>query len=98
MESESSLFLCSVLPSKLYTVHDVRYTIRESLADVGSRFRRATIGAGQRLGDIAVGLNKKGWGLSHGTCPWVGSGGHASYGGFGLAARQWGLMLDSVTG
>lgn len=59
---------------------------------------RASIGGGQRLGDIAVGLNKKGWALSHGTCPFVGVGGHAGQGGFGLAARQWGLMLDSITG
>lgn len=84
---------------------------------------KAAIGAGMRLGDIALALNKKGWALSHGTCPFVGAGGHQSYGGkphaikspealilfssadpappslvagFGLAARQWGLMLDSV--
>ncbi|GAA6020913.1 hypothetical protein JCM11491_000064 [Sporobolomyces phaffii] len=57
---------------------------------------KASIGAGSRLGDIALALNKKGWALSHGTCPFVGVGGHASFGGFGLAARQWGLMLDSV--
>ncbi|GAA5934338.1 FAD-dependent oxidoreductase [Sporobolomyces koalae] len=57
---------------------------------------RASIGAGSRLGDIALALNKKGWGLSHGTCPFVGVGGHASFGGFGLAARMWGLLLDSV--
>ncbi|GAA5906564.1 FAD-dependent oxidoreductase [Sporobolomyces salmoneus] len=58
---------------------------------------KASIGAGSRLGDIALALNKKGWALSHGTCPFVGIGGHASFGGFGLAARQWGLMLDSIT-
>ncbi|GAA5889165.1 hypothetical protein JCM16303_006413 [Sporobolomyces ruberrimus] len=57
---------------------------------------KASVGAGARLGDIALALNKKGWALSHGTCPFVGVGGHAGYGGFGLAARQWGLMLDSA--
>ena len=42
---------------------------------------KAAIGAGMRLGDIALALNKKGWALSHGTCPFVGAGGHQSYGG-----------------
>ncbi|GAA6064225.1 hypothetical protein JCM10212_000372 [Sporobolomyces blumeae] len=58
---------------------------------------KASIGAGSRLGDIALALNQKGWALSHGTCPFVGIGGHAGFGGFGLAARQWGLTLDAVT-
>ncbi|GAA5930349.1 hypothetical protein JCM1841_005882 [Sporobolomyces salmonicolor] len=56
----------------------------------------ASIGAGQRLGDVALALNEQGWALSHGTCPFVGIGGHASYGGFGFAARMWGLTLDAV--
>ncbi|GAA5956067.1 hypothetical protein JCM3765_005445 [Sporobolomyces pararoseus] len=58
---------------------------------------KASIGAGQRLGNIALALNKKGYALSHGTCPFVGVGGHASYGGFGLWARSQGLLLDSIT-
>jgi len=37
----------------------------------------ATIGAGNRLGPIAVALNAKGRALPHGTCPYVGIGGHA---------------------
>lgn len=42
----------------------------------------ATIGAGSRLGDIAIALfNLAGRALPHGTCPLVGIGGHASYGG-----------------
>lgn len=57
---------------------------------------KASIGAGIRLGDLALALNKKGWALSHGTCPFVGSSGHQSFGGFGLIARNWGLMLDSI--
>lgn len=42
----------------------------------------ATIGAGSRLGDIAIALfDQAGRALPHGTCPLVGIGGHASYGG-----------------
>lgn len=35
--------------------------------------------------------------LPHGTCPLVGLGGHALYGGFGLSSRMWGLTLDNIT-
>ncbi|KAK4700541.1 hypothetical protein P7C70_g5706, partial [Phenoliferia sp. Uapishka_3] len=56
----------------------------------------ATIGGGVRLGDIALGLNELGRGLPHGTCPYVGVGGHASFGGFGLAGRRNGLLVDTV--
>ena len=37
----------------------------------------ATIGPGNRLGDIALGLNNAGRALPHGTCPYVGIGGHS---------------------
>jgi hypothetical protein len=37
----------------------------------------ATIGTGNRLGDIALSLNNVGRGLPHGTCPYVGIGGHS---------------------
>ena len=48
----------------------------------------ATIGAGCRLGDIAIALfNQAGRALPHGTCPLVGIGGHASYGGYVLPLR-----------
>jgi FAD/FMN-containing dehydrogenase len=36
----------------------------------------ATIGPGNRLGDVALGLNNVGRALPHGTCPYVGIGGH----------------------
>ena len=41
----------------------------------------ATFGPGLRLGDLALALNDHGRALPHGTCPTVGSGGHASFGG-----------------
>ncbi|KAI5479979.1 glucooligosaccharide oxidase [Pseudohyphozyma bogoriensis] len=58
----------------------------------------AVIGAGNRLGDIALALNDQGRALPHGTCPYVGIGGHASFGGFGLAGRMWGLTVDNIIG
>lgn len=43
---------------------------------------QADIGAGNRLGDVALALNKQGArALPHGTCAYVGLGGHASFGG-----------------
>ena len=35
--------------------------------------------------------------LAHGTCPYVGIGGHAGQGGFGLPSRAWGLLADQIT-
>ncbi|KAL8279006.1 hypothetical protein RQP46_008675 [Phenoliferia psychrophenolica] len=57
----------------------------------------AKVGAGSKLGDIALALNEKGLGVPHGTCPWVGVGGHTAFGGFGYAGRRNGLLVDSVT-
>jgi len=37
----------------------------------------ATIGMGNRLGDIALALNNQSRALPHGTCPYVGIGGHS---------------------
>lgn len=55
-------------------------------------------GAGNRLGALATGIWNKGRrALPHGTCPYVGSGGHTSFGGFGLSSRTYGLLLDHVT-
>ena len=34
--------------------------------------------------------------MAHGTCPYVGIGGHAGQGGFGLPSRAWGLLSDQV--
>ena len=44
----------------------------------------ATIGPGNRLGDVALGLNNAGRALPHGTCPYVGIGGHS-----GKQLRSW---------
>ena len=37
----------------------------------------ATIGPGNRLGDVALALNNNGRAMPHGTCPYVGIGGHS---------------------
>lgn len=37
----------------------------------------ARVGVGNRLGDIALTLAAHGRGIPHGTCPYVGIGGHA---------------------
>ncbi|KAJ7452170.1 glucooligosaccharide oxidase [Mycena galericulata] len=58
--------------------------------------RTAVIESGNRLGDIALALNDYGFALPHGTCPYVGIGGHSSYGGFGFTSRMWGLTLDNI--
>ncbi|KAJ7155018.1 glucooligosaccharide oxidase [Mycena filopes] len=56
----------------------------------------ALIETGNRLGDVALALNAKGRALPHGTCTYVGIGGHSGYGGFGFTSRAWGLTLDTV--
>ncbi|KAJ7451782.1 FAD-binding domain-containing protein [Mycena galericulata] len=57
----------------------------------------ATIQPGARLGDVALELHDKyGRALAHGLCPYVGVGGHAGFGGWGLASRSWGLLIDQV--
>jgi len=56
----------------------------------------ATIQTGNRLGNVAVGLNDHGRALPHGTCPYVGVGGHSAFGGWGFTSRMWGLTLDTI--
>jgi hypothetical protein len=56
----------------------------------------ASIGAGNRLGDIAHKLYAVGRATAHGTCPSVGIGGHATVGGLGPMSRLWGSTLDNV--
>ncbi|RPD53461.1 FAD-binding domain-containing protein [Lentinus tigrinus ALCF2SS1-7] len=57
-----------------------------------------TIGGGNRLGDVALYLWNNGKrALAHGTCPYVGIGGHAGQGGFGIPSRAWGLLADQIT-
>ncbi|KAF8149346.1 glucooligosaccharide oxidase [Crassisporium funariophilum] len=63
---------------------------------VDSTSNIATIGPGNRLGDVALGLNNAGRALPHGTCPYVGIGGHSGYGGYGFTSRKWGLTLDTI--
>jgi hypothetical protein len=59
----------------------------------------AKIGAGQRLGNVALALYAQGKrALPHGTCPGVGIAGHALHGGYGYASRKWGLTLDHIVG
>lgn len=60
----------------------------------------AKVGGGVRLGNLALGIynqNNARRALSHGTCPGVGIGGHATHGGYGYSSRNWGLALDSIT-
>ncbi|CAA7263467.1 unnamed protein product [Cyclocybe aegerita] len=56
----------------------------------------ATIGPGNRLGDVALALNNHGRAMPHGTCPYVGIGGHSGYGGYGFTSRKWGLTVDTI--
>jgi len=63
---------------------------------VNAKTGTASVETGNRLGDVALALNAKGRALPHGTCPYVGIGGHAAYGGFGFASRLWGLTLDNT--
>lgn len=58
---------------------------------------RATIGSGTLLGDVTKKLHVHGKrAMSHGTCPQVGIGGHATIGGLGPTSRLWGSALDHV--
>ncbi|KZO92772.1 Glucooligosaccharide oxidase, partial [Calocera viscosa TUFC12733] len=64
-------------------------------ADTGE----AVVGTGLRLGDVATELYAAGGrALPHGTCPYVGIGGHAAFGGYGFTSREWGLTLDRMVG
>ncbi|KAI9887595.1 MAG: hypothetical protein M1823_000579 [Watsoniomyces obsoletus] len=59
----------------------------------------AKVGAGVRLGNLALELHRKGGrAVPHGICPGVGVGGHFTHGGYGYASRMWGLALDSIVG
>ena len=50
----------------------------------------ATIGTGNRLGDVALGLNNAGRALPHGSCPYVGIGGHS---GKQLKNIKWNILF-----
>ncbi|KAF7309489.1 Glucooligosaccharide oxidase [Mycena indigotica] len=63
---------------------------------VRSSNNTALIQTGNRLGDVALALNAAGRALPHGTCSYVGIGGHSGYGGFGFFSRAKGLTLDTI--
>jgi FAD/FMN-containing dehydrogenase len=58
---------------------------------------RATVGAGAHAIAIVDALARHGGAVPLGSCPTVGLGGLALGGGYGLAARAWGLTADAVT-
>ncbi|KAI5806092.1 hypothetical protein EDC01DRAFT_133870 [Geopyxis carbonaria] len=65
--------------------------------EVDSETGIATVGAGNRLGDVASGLFAQGErAMPHGLCPGVGIAGHALHGGFGFTSRMWGTALDVI--
>ncbi|KAJ7121516.1 glucooligosaccharide oxidase [Mycena epipterygia] len=67
---------------------------------VRSSNNTALIETGNRLGDVALALNAKGRAMPHGTCSYVGIGGHSGMPLldhlFGFTSRIWGLALDVV--
>lgn len=59
----------------------------------------AEVQPGARLGDVAKDLYRQQngqRGMPHGTCPTVGTGGHALCGGFGPMSRKWGMAMDQL--
>ncbi|KAF1961556.1 FAD-binding domain-containing protein [Byssothecium circinans] len=59
----------------------------------------AKVGGGVRLGNLAQAVWDQGRrGISHGTCPGVGVGGHFTHGGYGHTSRNWGIALDHIVG
>ena len=57
----------------------------------------ATLGGGVLLSDVDKSLHDaNGRAISHGTCPQVGLGGHATIGGLGPTSRQFGMSLDHI--
>ncbi|RFU76667.1 fad-binding, type 2 [Trichoderma arundinaceum] len=58
---------------------------------------QASVGSGYRLDGLDKLLHENGArAISHGTCPGVGVGGHATVGGLGPSSRMWGSALDHV--
>jgi FAD/FMN-containing dehydrogenase len=60
--------------------------------------RRASIGAGAHMIEVSDALARHGGAVPGGSCPTVGFGGLALGGGYGLAARAFGLTADNVVG
>jgi hypothetical protein len=65
---------------------------------VNKRAKTATIGAGAQLIDVYAGLAAQGATVPGGSCPSVGISGVTLGGGMGLAARAFGLTIDSLLG
>lgn len=62
-----------------------------------SSSQRATFGAGYLLQDLDNNLQLAGGrAISHGICPQVGVGGHATIGGLGPSSRLYGSLLDHI--
>jgi FAD/FMN-containing dehydrogenase len=58
----------------------------------------ASAGAGAHAIEVVDALARHGGAVPLGSCPTVGLGGLALGGGYGLAARAWGVTADTVTG
>ncbi|KAA8650822.1 hypothetical protein EYZ11_006203 [Aspergillus tanneri] len=59
--------------------------------------KQATVGGGMLSGELDSHLHAAGnRAITHGTSPQIGIGGHATIGGLGPTARQWGMELDHV--
>ncbi|KAH3917616.1 hypothetical protein HBH56_042700 [Parastagonospora nodorum] len=70
---------------------------RFNTVTVDQKAHTAVVGAGGRLGNIALSLYDQGkQAMSHGTCPGVGIGGLSLHGGYGLISRMKGLTLDNL--
>jgi FAD/FMN-containing dehydrogenase len=68
------------------------------LAGVRLAGTRAVVGPGARLGHVVATLATHGRAIPTGTCPSVGLGGLTLGGGYGFAARAWGLTCDNLVG
>ncbi|WVQ83803.1 hypothetical protein IAT38_005947 [Cryptococcus sp. DSM 104549] len=58
--------------------------------------QQLTVGSGALLGEVIEYLERRGRLLPTGSCPTVGVGGQVLAGGFGLASRMAGLLLDNL--
>ncbi|GAB1316404.1 hypothetical protein MFIFM68171_06614 [Madurella fahalii] len=74
---------------------DLRNFNKTVLTSDGSNI--AVVGGGVHLGPMASTVYAQGKrAISHGLCPFVGVGGHATHGGWGYSSRAWGLSLDHI--
>ncbi|KAE9396226.1 glucooligosaccharide oxidase [Gymnopus androsaceus JB14] len=83
-------------PDEVSSIVQVGVANNLKLSPIDSSANTAVIETGNRLGDVALALNAAGRALPHGTCAYVGVGGHSAFGGYGLTSRLWGLALDPI--